>query len=164
MFSLAYVRHVGPTSLQYGIPCDVGMGTIQKLCCGYRLHPHKDILYACTTLQSTQRLVVQQYKYFVIFLPTYIPGRMHIINRNHMACSRHGHYYTYLQSFFHAHTAPRAVELTTSSVSLSSLLQPQFSLGLCFNQIFMAIAMYTCTNDTSVNICKSLNWNSIHTE
>ena len=39
VFSLAYVRHVGPTS-----PLMWGMGIIQKLYCGDRLHPHHALL------------------------------------------------------------------------------------------------------------------------
>ena len=30
MFSLAYLRHIGPTSLQYRIPFDVGNGDNPK--------------------------------------------------------------------------------------------------------------------------------------
>ena len=45
VFSPAYLRYVGPTSVQYKIPFDdVGIGIIQKLCCGYRLLPHHALL------------------------------------------------------------------------------------------------------------------------
>ena len=45
VFSPAYLRRVGPTSVQYKIPFDdVGIGIIQKLCCGYRLLPHHALL------------------------------------------------------------------------------------------------------------------------
>ena len=30
VFSLAYLRHIGPTSLQYRVPFDVGMGLTQS--------------------------------------------------------------------------------------------------------------------------------------
>ena len=40
VFSPAYLRHVGPTSLQYRVSFDVGIGIIHKFCCGHRLHPH----------------------------------------------------------------------------------------------------------------------------
>ena len=40
VFSPAHLRHVGPTSLQYRLSFDVGMGRIQRLWCGYRLHPN----------------------------------------------------------------------------------------------------------------------------
>ena len=43
VFSLAYLRHVGPTSLQYKVSFDVGMGIFHTLCFGHRLHP---IIYA----------------------------------------------------------------------------------------------------------------------
>ena len=46
VFSLAYPRHVGPTSLQHRITFDMGMGITQKLYCGYRLHPHQPFFYA----------------------------------------------------------------------------------------------------------------------
>ena len=39
VFSLAYLRHVGPTSLHYRIPFDVGIGTIHMLWCDHGLHP-----------------------------------------------------------------------------------------------------------------------------
>ena len=44
VFSLAYLRHVGPTSLQYRIPFDVGNGITKKLWCGYKLHLHHALL------------------------------------------------------------------------------------------------------------------------
>ena len=68
VFSLAYLRHVGPTSLQYKILFDVGNGITQKLCCGYRLHPHHALLsclefclgrtlYMCMTCNSNSHKV-----------------------------------------------------------------------------------------------------------
>ena len=44
VFSLAYLRHVGPTSLQYRTLFDVWNGITQNLYCGHRLHPHHALL------------------------------------------------------------------------------------------------------------------------
>ena len=44
VFSLAYLRHVGPISLQYRIPFDVGMEITKKIWCRYKLHPHHALL------------------------------------------------------------------------------------------------------------------------
>ena len=40
VFSLAYLRHVGPINLQYRVSFSVGIGIIHVLCCGHRLHPN----------------------------------------------------------------------------------------------------------------------------
>ena len=39
VFSLAYLRHIGPASLST-VFFDVGIGIIHVLCCGHRLHPN----------------------------------------------------------------------------------------------------------------------------
>ena len=39
-----YLRHVGPISLQYRIPFDVGIVLIHKLWCGHSLHPSYALL------------------------------------------------------------------------------------------------------------------------
>ena len=44
VFSPAYIRHVGPTSLQFRIPFDVGIMHIHKLWCGHSLHPSYALL------------------------------------------------------------------------------------------------------------------------
>ena len=40
----AYLRHVGPTNLQFRIPFDVGIVLIHKLWCGHSLHPSYALL------------------------------------------------------------------------------------------------------------------------
>ena len=40
IFSLANIRHVGPTCLQYRVSFDMRVEIINVLCCGHRLHPN----------------------------------------------------------------------------------------------------------------------------
>ena len=64
VFSLAYQRFVGPTSLQYRVSFDVGIGIIHVLWCGHGLHPNYALL-SCRefslgrTLSSTDGFITE---------------------------------------------------------------------------------------------------------
>ena len=130
VFSPAYMyfRHVGPTSLQFRLSFDVGMGRIQRFWCGYTLHPNHALpssfeICLGRTLMYLQQIVQHTKGYSASWCSSYKVYRV-LLHTNKLAKAL-------------------IVKPPTASQTLTGSITPWPSI---FNRIHLYIYMYIhCT-------------------